>query len=100
MEMNISKVKTYIGFAIKSRQIKYGVDDILKLKHASLILISDALAESAFKKLKGYALNKSTDCVIFTSDEFNELIQNTSIKAAAILDSNLADAIKKNLAKV
>ena len=29
MEMNVSKVKTYIGFAVKSRQIKFGVDDIL-----------------------------------------------------------------------
>ena len=100
MEINLSKVKTYIGFAVKSRQIKFGVDDILKLKYVSLILVSDSLAESGLKKIKGFALKNSIDCIMLSAEEFNEIIQNTSIKATAILDSNLADAIKKNLANV
>lgn len=100
MEINLSKVKTYIGFAVKSRQIKFGVDDILKLKHANLILVSDALTESGLKKLKGFALKNSIDCVTLSVEDFNEIVPNISIKAIAILDSNLADAIKKNLANV
>ena len=100
MEINTSKVKTYIGFAVKSRKIKYGVDDIVKLKSASLILVSEALAESGHGKVKAYALKKSIDVIDMDSKSFNDIIQNTSIKAAAILDDNLADAIKKNLANV
>ena len=100
MEINISKVKTYVGFAIKSQKIKYGVDDIVKLKSASLILVSDALAESGQGKVMAYALKKSVKLITIEVGIFNEIIQNTSVKAAAILDDNLADAIKKNLANV
>ena len=91
------KVKTYVGFAIKSRKIKFGVDDILKLKNVDIIIVSDALAESGMKKIEGFASKKS--CKIFKLDkiEFFELVQNESIKAMAISDKNLADAIKKNL---
>lgn len=98
MVNNIGKVKTYIGFAVKSRKIKFGVDDILKLKKADLILVSDNLAESGLKKLKTFALNKSIKLYTLPGSLFNEFIDNTSIKAMAILDYNLADAIKKNLA--
>ena len=100
METNLAKVKTYFGFAIKSRQIKFGVDDILKLKTANLILVSDNLTESGLNKIKSFASKKSIKCLILSADNFNALTQNTSIKAAAILDNNLADAIKKNLANI
>lgn len=98
MEINTSKVKTYVGFAVKSRKIKFGVDDIIKLKSANLILASDALAESGLGKLKSYALKKSIEIIVIDEICFNDIIQNISVKAAAILDYNLADAIKKNLA--
>ena len=98
MENNIAKVKTYIGFAIKSRKIKFGVDDIIKLKTANLILVSDNLAESGLKKITTFSLNKSVKMFTLKEEMFNELIENTNIKATAILDYNLADAIKKNLA--
>lgn len=98
MEFNIQKAKTYVGFAVKSRKIKFGVDDILKLKNASLLLVSDSLTKSGMNKISGFALRKSIKMIVLNSCDFFELIQNTSVKATAILDDNLADAIKKNLA--
>lgn len=100
MKDNLSKIKTYIGFAIKSRKIRYGVDDILKLKSASLILVSESLADSGMKKIEGFAERKQIELIKFSEEEFLELIQNTSIKATAILDENLAEAIKKNLTNI
>ncbi len=100
MKINLSKIKTYIGFAIKSRKIRFGVDDILKLKNASLIIVSDSLAESGMKKLEGFAERKSIELIKFNESDFLELIQNISIKATAILDENLAEAIKKNLTNI
>lgn len=97
MEINVSKIKTYIGFAIKSRKIKFGVDDILKLKKADLIIVSDSLAESGKSKLEGFAKKKGLEQIEFGQEIFAEIVQNTNIKAAAILDKNLAEAIKKNL---
>lgn len=100
MKINLSKIKTYIGFAIKSRKIRFGVDDILKLKNVSLIIVSDSLAESGMKKLEGFAERKSIELIKFNESDFLELIQNISIKATAILDENLAEAIKKNLTNI
>jgi ribosomal protein L7Ae-like RNA K-turn-binding protein len=97
MKINTSKIKTYVGFAVKSRKIRYGVDDILKLKNANLIIVSDSLAESGMKKLEAFADRKSVGLIKLSEQDFFEVVQNISIKALAVLDENLADAIKKNL---
>ncbi len=92
------KIKAYIGFAIKSRSIKYGVDDIVKLKTSALILIGDNLAKSSYEKLRSFAEKKNCETIDFSSDELAELFDgNTSIKAVAITDKGLAMAIKKNM---
>lgn len=95
--LNSQKIITYIGFAIKSRNIKYGVDDILKLKKASLILVSETLTSSGMNKINNYVNRTKTDMILLKGDEFSKIINNPSIKVAAILDDNLAEAIKKNL---
>lgn len=100
MNVNISKIKTYVGFAVKSRKIKFGVDDILKTKNTKLIIVSDSLAESGMKKLEGFSERTKVDLIKLREDEFFEIIQNISIKATAISDENLAEAIKKNLTNI
>ena len=100
MKINTSKIKTYVGFAVKSRKIRYGVDDILKLKNADLIIVSDSLAESGMKKLEAFADRKSVSLIKLSEEDFFEVVQNISIKALAVLDENLADAIKKNLTNI
>ena len=100
MKINTNKVKTYVGFAVKSRKIRYGVDDILKLKNADLIMVSDSLAESGMKKLEAFANRKSLSLIKLSEEDFVEVVQNISIKALAVLDINLADAIKKNLTNI
>ena len=96
--MELSKIKAYIGFSIKSRSIKYGVDDILKTKGESLILFSDSLATSSLEKLKNFASQKKCEVFEFSSDDFKMLFDgNESVKAVAVLDKNLAIAIKKNM---
>ena len=97
MEINTRKIKTYIGFAIKSRKIKFGVDDIIKLKNAELIIVSDSLAESGVKKINGFAEEKNIDLINLKEEIFLEVVPNYNIKVTAIVDKNLADAIKKNL---
>ena len=54
--MNINKIKTYIGFAIKSRKIIFGYDNIIsyKKKHV-LILLSPTTSEKIASKLCNYA---------------------------------------------
>lgn len=96
MNLKISKIKAYIGFAIKSRQIKYGVDDIIKQINCRLIITSNLLAESSSNKLKKFSEKTHCDIINFSNDEFLELFDgNQNIRAVAILDDNLAKAINK-----
>lgn len=97
MNLQINKAKTYIGFAIKSRTIKFGVDDILKCKNCWLVIVSDALQESSFNKITKFCNKKNVDLLKIGLENFENLLDNKSVKAIAILDDNLAFAIKKNL---
>ena len=97
MKPQLSKIKTYIGFAVRSRQIIYGVDDIIKRDFKGLVLMSSALAESSANKLKSHVTYSGGQVLSFAAEEFAELFGTDSIKAAAITDNNLAVAIKKNM---
>lgn len=98
MLANCSKIKSYIGFAKKSRNIVFGTDDILKLiKKCQLILISESLSESSTKKIEATAQKFNLKVNILTKEDFFEIIENENIKAIAITDRNLSDAIKIQL---
>ncbi len=97
MNLQINKAKTYIGFAIKSRAIKYGVDDICKLKKIDLIIVSESLQESSMNKVVKHSEQIKADLLKLGLEKFEDLLDNKSVKAIAILDKNLAVAIKKNL---
>ena len=97
MSLKTNKAKTYLGFAIKSRSIVYGVDDICKTRKAELIIISSALSETSAKKIVSYSEKNNIILLKMGLENFQELIDNINVKAIAILDKNLADAIKMNL---
>lgn len=96
MKPQLSKIKTYIGFAIRSRQIIYGIDDIIKRDFKGLVMMSNALAESSANKLKNHVTYAGGQVLSFEAEEFAELF-GENVKAAAITDNNLAVAIKKNM---
>ena len=97
MSLEINKAKSYLGFAIKSKSIRYGVDDICKLKKAELIIVSSDLQSSSFNKISNYSIKKNIEILKLSIDDFQNLLDNKSVKVLAILDANLASAIKKNL---
>ena len=97
MNSQIPKFKSYIGFAIRSREITYGVDDIVKTKKSKLIIASKELGESSLSKLNKFADSKNIEVILFDSAQYAEIMQNENIKAASIENKNLAEAIKKNL---
>ena len=98
MYNNCSKIKTYLGFAKRARKIVYGVDDIIKLKNFNcLILSSSNLAESSFDKLSKIAEKNNNKVYIIDAETFAQNIENEFIKAIAITDKSLSEAIKKEL---
>lgn len=94
--MNIEKVKTYVGFAIRSGTIVYGVDTIVK-KRVDLIVYGDELA--AGSKAKLVSLSQEINCPIkeIQQGEVDFIIGGEGVKAFAIKNNNLAKAILENI---
>ncbi len=97
MSLEVTKARSYIGFAIKSRSVKFGVDDICKSKNVEFIISSASLMSSSRKKLDCFSAKNNIEILNLSIDDFDNLLDNKSVKALAILDKNLAVAIKKNL---
>ena len=84
------KIKSYIGFAIKSGQIVYGVDNILK-KKSRLIIYSDQLGESSAQKLISYAQKLNLPAIKLNDTYIKELVSE-GVKALALTNIDLAKA--------
>ena len=64
------------------------------IKKCHLILVSNALAESSLSKIKQISEKFSKQLCLIDAQEFEDILESKSIKAAAITDKNLSDAIK------
>ncbi len=93
MSLKEDKIKTYLGFAVKSREFILGVDDIIKSKSVKVILVTDELSENTLKKLNDFANNKEIKIIVISSAIINELFGEKNIKALGVTNKNLADAI-------
>lgn len=94
---NITKIKSYIGFAIKMRKAVFGVDGIKTSKQKLfLVVYDDSLASNSNKKLCSFCENNNINCykVDFS---LSELTKRSNVKAIAIGDESLANAIIENM---
>lgn len=89
----MNKINSYIGFAIKSRKVVYGADNILSSKNCKLIVASTDLAQNTIDKLK----TKNIQIVMVDHSEFQTL--NLRGLVVGITDENLSNAIKNNIAQ-
>lgn len=94
--MNLEKIKTYVGFAIKSRQIVYGLDSI-KEKKIYIIVYSDSLSESSKEGCVKASIKNSCLSFKLSDSEMMEVLNNDKIKAFAIVNKDLAKAIENNM---
>jgi len=88
-----SKVRSYIGFCIKSGKITLGSNAIATLKGGVYLLILDG---KAAKNSLRYALkfkNKFACPLLVCTDGFEEAVNKPMCRLAAIKDKSLAEAI-------
>lgn len=96
--MNINKIKTYIGFAVRSRHIIFGYDNIVVYKKKqSLILISSTSSSKISEKLISFAKNNDIRYIMPKNITVEELVNRDNSKMISILDDNLADAIMNEI---
>lgn len=83
-----------MGFAEKSRNIVIGTDNILKNKKVKLIIVSSELGESSLNKLENLSAKTEIGFLKMAENEFFEIVSKNGVKAIAVTDENLANAIK------
>lgn len=91
---NLSKIKTYIGFSIKSGQIIYGADTLIETKkRVKLIITCKSLASSTCERVKEFASKKGVQVVCFDEILLEDLVNKKNCKVIGLLNKNLAQAI-------
>ncbi|MBQ7879162.1 MAG: hypothetical protein IJ317_00790 [Clostridia bacterium] len=89
----IKKMESYLGFCIRSGKISFGVDDSEKQKKAFLLIADENLGESSLKTMKKLKDKFGCALLIGKSGLLGELLHKPTVKAVAIKDKNLAEAI-------
>lgn len=93
--MNLTKVKSYVGFAVKMGKAARGVDLIISSRCPMLVVLyDDSLSENSLSKLKNY-LSKNN--VVSYKVAMEEIYPAKNCKAVGIMDKNLALAIEKSI---
>ena len=94
--MNESKIKSYLGFAIRGGKVVFGYDNLfITRKQPLLVLISSSQNEKMTDKVIQYCLDRKIRCIKLPF--VLEDILNRNCKVIAVLDRSLADAIYNEL---
>lgn len=88
-----SKLQTFIGFAIKSRNIKRGVNAVSTLKRANLLILCSSATENTFKDAEKLAKKLNAKLYVLQSVKLEDLVNKSLCKLVAVTDKGLADAI-------
>ncbi len=94
MSLNENKINAYLGFAIKSRKIEFGTDDVLKSKNSKIILASSSLSQNAMQKIENFSNEKSIGYFCISDEIFAKAFGEKNVKVVAVTDEGLANAIK------
>ena len=92
----MGNIASYLGFAVKSGKIVYGLDNIEKSRKRKYLLVlcvtaSENLSDSAEK----YAAKNGIP-LLRTEIPLEDIIYKRNYKLIALLDPNMAKAVKDN----
>lgn len=88
----MNKINGYLGFALKSKNVLLGVDQITENKKTSFVILYSSLSENSIAKLKKFATYNN----IYLK-QVEEDVLPSGCKAIAITEKNLAQAIIEKL---
>lgn len=93
----MDKIESYIGFAIKSGKILYGLDNIQNYRKKIHLLLLCPSAGDNLKKETEYLSEKRNLTLITTDVPLEQLTHKMNCKLAAILSYSLAKAVTDNI---
>ena len=91
----MTKISTYLGFCIRAGKIAFGINRIEAQKRAHLLIADGELGKNSLKVMAKEQGRLNCPLVITEKGLLGELAHRPTVKAVAILDENLANAIVK-----
>ena len=89
------KLIAYLGFARKSGNLIFGVDNcIAKSGKICLVIIDKTLADNSKKKITKI-VDAKPDCDMLAVDNLDDILGTTNCKAVGIASIDLAKAIRQ-----
>lgn len=96
--MNNTKLDSYIGFAVRSNKVIFGVDRLLESKKIPLVVMYDEeLGANSLKHIKLYCERKSVTSYSMPHGYLANLLKREKVKVISIIDISLGSAIIKDL---
>ncbi len=94
-----SKIKTYLGFAVKKGGVVFGLDNIKKRKSSiCLVLASTEASEKTIKEVEFFC-SKNKIPLVLSALPVGEAVGKPGVKIMALTDKNLAEAVMQNIDK-
>ena len=92
-----NKIRAYLGFSLRNKTLTLGTDGIEALKKGVRLLIADeTIGATAKKRLIACAAEMKCPLYLYRGN-IGEFISRPAVKAAALKDKNLADALEKTV---
>ncbi len=91
--METSKLFTFIGFAIKARKVKMGVNAIKTLKRAQLLILCHMASENTVKEAISLSKRLNAKLFILNDIKLEDVVFKDKLKLIAVCDDALAKAI-------
>ena len=96
---NKTKAQTFIGFAIRSKKFRIGMNASQTLKKANLIIVCHTASDNTKKEADKLAGKFHCPIIMTVSKTLSELTFRENAKVMAIADFALSKAILDNLEK-
>lgn len=98
--MGKSKIETYLGFCLRAKKLLLGTDNVENAKRNVYLLMADeSLSDNAFKILIKAQEKFACPLLKCSSGFIGECLHRYGVKAVAVQDKNLAEAIMENVSQ-
>ncbi len=92
------KIKSYVGFAIKSGNVVYGADVVVRSKKkAYIVLLTDTINRTARSRINSFVERSGVKLAVIKDSDMEDYVNKTNCKCIAVTDKNLAEAIINSL---
>ncbi|MBR1968686.1 MAG: hypothetical protein IKJ14_03630 [Clostridia bacterium] len=96
---NKSKAETFVGFAIRAKKFRIGLNAVATLKKANLLIVCKTASENTVKDAGKLKRKFNCPMLITVEKTLEEITHRENAKVMAIADFALAKAILDNSEK-